>query len=169
MDVLQTSSPSVVSNPIGTSAPKSNENSLTELESVDYNQLRIEQAQVQSENQHLLQAYAHSGQLVSMSGVIENGQFVPIQLNTMSRLSSNNSTIHPQHRETNQNQLYIASNTAYQCSSPLYQQNTYVPAHPPLLASNIPRSMPEGMKRGHHLYYPIFFTLMNYIFCISYQ
>jgi hypothetical protein len=151
-DVHQTSSPSSARNPIGTSDINSNGNSFTQLESVDYNQLRIEQAHLQYQNQHPIQTYPNSGQLVSMSGVIENGQFVPIQLNTMSRSINNNSIIHshPLHQQTNQNQLHIPSNITYQCSSPLYQQSTYMQAPPSLLPSNIPQPEAGGMKRVYH-------------------
>jgi hypothetical protein len=152
MDVHQTSSPSSARNPIGTSDINSNGNSFTQLESVDYNQLRIEQAHLQYQNQHPVQTYPNSGQVVSMSGVIENGQFVPIQLNTMPRSISNNSIIHshPLHQQTNQNQLHIPSNITYQCSSPLYQQSTYMQAPPSLLASNILPREAGGMKRVYH-------------------
>ncbi len=130
MDVQQTSCPSQVSNPIENSGHNLNGNSFTQLESVDYNQLRFEQAQLQFQNQHPVQAYVHSGQLVSMSGIIENGQFVPIQLNTTSRSISNNWIAHSQqHGQTNQNQLHIPSTITYQSSSPLYQQSTYSLLH----------------------------------------
>jgi hypothetical protein len=153
MDVQQSSSPSPIPNPSRTFGHNSNGTSFVQLESVDYNQLRLEQAQFQSQNQHPVQTYAHSGQLVSMSGFIENGQFVPIQLNPMSRSISNNSITYPdpQHRQTNQNQLYISSTITFQRASPLYQQSTFFQAPPPPpLGSNIPAKTPGGTKRGHH-------------------
>jgi hypothetical protein len=152
MDVQQTSSPSPVPNPIRTFGLHSNGTSFVQLESVDYNQLRLEQAQLQSQNQHPIQAYAHSGELVSMSGFIENGQFVPIQLNTMSRSISNNSITHPdlQYRQTNQNQMQISFTITYQCASPLYQQSTFFQAPPPLLESNMPAQTLGGTKTAHH-------------------
>jgi hypothetical protein len=146
MNIRQTSSPPSVLNPIGTPGLSTNGISYTELKSVDYNQIYIEQPQFQSHNKHPTQAHVHSGQLVSMSGFINNGQFIPIQLNAMTSSISNNSI-----QEINGNQPHIPSTVAYQCSSsPLYQQSTNVQASPPLLDSNIPPPHLDRMKRGHH-------------------
>ena len=152
MDVHQTSISSIP-NLIGTSDLSVKEKSYAQLESVDYNRLCLEQAQLQSQNQHQDQAYIHSGQLVSMSGVIENGQFIPIQLNTMPRSISNNSIKHfePLYQQTNENQQYSPSIIAYHRSSPpVYYQSTNVQASPSILTSNTISLEQERIKRGHH-------------------
>jgi hypothetical protein len=152
MDVQQISTRSLDSNLIEPYGLNTNENSYTQLKSIDYNQIHIEQAQFQSQNKNQAQAYVPSGQLVSMSGVIENGLFIPIQLNSMTRSISNNSVTRLQapYHEINENQLHIPSTITYQCSSPLYQPSTNVRASPSLLTPNIPPSQLDRMKRGHH-------------------
>ena len=138
MDVQQTSTSYVIPNLIRTPDRSVKENSYIQLESVDYNRLCSEQAQLQSQNQHQDQLYVHSGQLVSMSGVIENGQFVPIQLNTMPRSISNNSIRHSGslYQLTNENQLNNPSVIAYHRSPPI--------------TSNVSPLAEERTKRGHH-------------------
>lgn len=151
-DVQQTS---IASFPklIETSDLSVREKFCAQLASVDYNRLCLEQAQLQPQNQHQDQAYIHSGQLVLMSGVIENGQFIPIQLNTMPRSISNNSIKHfePLYQQTNENQQYSPSIIAYHCSSsPVYHQSTNMQASPSILTSNTISLEQERMKRGHH-------------------
>jgi len=152
MDIQEISTSSLIPNQIATSDASVNETSYVQLESVDYNRLCLEQAQLRSQNQQNGQPYVHSGQLVSMSGVIENGQFIPIQLNTMARSISNNSIRHsqPLYQQTNENQRHNPAVIAYQRSSPVYQQNTNVQASPPILTSNAISLEQERMKRGHH-------------------
>jgi hypothetical protein len=151
---MDTSTPSSVQKPIENAGLNLSRSSFTQLESVDYNQLNSEHAQLMSQNIHPVQAYVPSGQLVSMSGFIENGQFVPIQLNTMSRSISNNSISqsHSQHHpmDQNQNQLHISPTIAYQSAPSLYQQSTYLQVPPISLTSNAPSSTPGGMERGRH-------------------
>jgi len=152
MDIQQTSTSTLIPNSIETSDLSVNEKSYVHLESVDYNRLCLEQAQLRSQNQQQGQPYVHPGQLVSMSGVIENGQFIPIQLNTMSRSISNNSIRHSEslYQQANENQLHNPSVIAFHHSPSIYQQNANVQASPPSLKSNT-ISLEQGrMEREHH-------------------
>jgi hypothetical protein len=116
MDVQQTSTSTSSPNLIGTSDGVVKEKSYAQLESVDYTLLYLETAQLRSQIQHKDQTYVRSGQLVSMSDVIENGQFIPIQLNAMPPSISDNSIRHSEslHQQANKNQLYNPSVITYQ-------------------------------------------------------